>query len=81
MCRYAVFATLALATQHSISGVIVGAMAAHMLANIMAVVGGEMLSNVISEKIMALTGGCVFLLFSLLSAYEAWTHQSLTSLI
>lgn len=65
------FATLALATQHNILGVIVGAMAAHMLANIMAVVGGEMLSNIISEKIMALTGGCVFILFALLSAYEA----------
>lgn len=68
------FATLALATQHNVVGVIVGAMAAHMLANIMAVVGGEMLSNVISEKVMAATGGFVFVAFSLLSAYEAFVH-------
>mmetsp|Transcript_31287 Transcript_31287/g.77814 ORF Transcript_31287/g.77814 Transcript_31287/m.77814 type:complete len:274 (-) Transcript_31287:265-1086(-) len=75
------FATIALATQHNPGSVIVGAMAAHMLANLMAVIGGEMLSNVISEKVMAFTGGCVFMLFAFISLWEALTHDDIMSLV
>uniref|UniRef100_A0A7S0T4X3 GDT1 family protein n=1 Tax=Mantoniella antarctica TaxID=81844 RepID=A0A7S0T4X3_9CHLO len=74
------FATVALATQHNIVGVIIGAMAAHVLANLMAVVGGEMLSNVISEKVMAFTGGCVFIVFACISLWEAIMHEDIMSL-
>jgi putative Ca2+/H+ antiporter (TMEM165/GDT1 family) len=45
-----------------------------MIANLMAVVGGEMLSGWVSEKIMAFTGGCCFMVFAAISAWEAITH-------
>lgn len=75
------FATLALATQHNVVAVVCGAMSAHIIANLMAVIGGEMLAGVISEKVMALTGGCVFLFFACISAYEAISHNDVLSLV
>ena len=69
------FATMALAMQHAPLGVICGAMCAHALANCIAVIGGEMLGNVVSEKYMAVTGGVVFLLFGAASLYEGITRQ------
>ena len=69
------FATMALAAQHAPLGVICGAMCAHALANCVAVIGGEMLGNAVSEKYMAVTGGVVFLLFGAASLYEGITRQ------
>ena len=71
------FATMALATQFSPFGVILGAMGAHTLANAIAVIGGAMLGNVISEKYMAVTGGVVFLTFAIASLYEGLTKDNL----
>jgi putative Ca2+/H+ antiporter (TMEM165/GDT1 family) len=70
------FATMALATQHAPLGVICGTMCAHALANSIAVVGGEMLGNVISEKYMALAGAVVFLTFGVASLYEGITNKN-----
>ena len=69
------FATMALATQHAPLGVICGAMCAHALANCIAVIGGEMLGNALSEKYMAVAGGVTFLFFGAASLYEGITHR------
>jgi putative Ca2+/H+ antiporter (TMEM165/GDT1 family) len=69
------FATMALATQHDPSGVIVGAMLAHACANTTAVVGGEMLGKHISEKIMALSGAVVFSVFAVASLWKGLTAE------
>ena len=71
------FATLTLATKHNPAGVVVGAMAAHAIANALAVVGGELLSKRISEKLMATLGGLFFVGFGALTAYEAYTGNEL----
>ena len=67
--------TMALATQHAPLGVICGAMCAHALANCIAVIGGEMLGNALSEKYMAVAGGVTFLFFGAASLYEGITHR------
>ena len=71
------FATLTLSTKHNPAGVVVGAMAAHAIANALAVVGGELLSKRISEKLMATLGGLFLVGFGALTAYEAYTGNEL----
>jgi putative Ca2+/H+ antiporter (TMEM165/GDT1 family) len=50
-------------------------MCAHALANCIAVIGGEMLGNALSEKYMAVAGGVTFLFFGAASLYEGITHR------
>ena len=58
-------ATIALAASQSPVGVAVGASAGHAAATAIAVLGGSLLSNRISEKSVGYTGGALFLLFAL----------------
>ena len=57
-------ATIALATTNSPVGVAVGATLGHALATIIAVVGGAICSKYISEKMVSLVGGVLFLVFA-----------------
>jgi putative Ca2+/H+ antiporter (TMEM165/GDT1 family) len=44
-----------------------GAIAAHLFATLLAVIGGAMLSKYISEKVVGITGGVLFLVFAVLT--------------
>lgn len=57
-------ATIALGAAQSPLGVAGGAIAAHALATLVAVVGGAMLSRHISERTVGFLGGGLFLLFA-----------------
>ena len=57
-------ATIALGAAQSPLGVAGGAIAAHALATLVAVVGGAMLSQHISEKAVGYVGGTLFLVFA-----------------
>lgn len=57
-------ATIALGAAQSPLGVAGGAILAHALATLVAVVGGAMLSQRISEKTVGYLGGTLFLVFA-----------------
>ena len=57
-------ATIALGAAQSPLGVAGGAIAAHALATLVAVIGGAMLSHRISEKTVGYLGGTLFLVFA-----------------
>lgn len=57
-------ATIALGAAQSPWGVASGAIAGHLLATVIAAVGGAFLANYISEKLVGYLGGVLFLLFA-----------------
>ena len=59
--------TIALAASSSPYGVAAGAIAGHALATGIAVVGGRLLSSLVSERVVTIFGGLLFLLFSALT--------------
>lgn len=60
-------ATIALAAAKNPAGVIVGGVAGHLCASIIAVVGGSLLGKYISERNARIFGGVMFLVFALLT--------------
>ncbi|KAI4326871.1 hypothetical protein L6164_019396 [Bauhinia variegata] len=58
------FSTIALAAASSPLGVIVGALAGHGVATLLAVLGGSLLGTFLSEKVIAYIGGVLFLVFA-----------------
>ncbi|CAI5495738.1 unnamed protein product, partial [Closterium sp. Naga37s-1] len=74
------FSTIALAAASSPAGVVTGAVAAHGVATVMAVLGGSFLSKYISEKTAAYVGGTLFLVFAAKPAGLLWpTLEALSS--
>lgn len=61
-------ATIALAASRDLYGVILGGVLGHAFCTGLAVVGGRLLATRISEKMVALTGGLLFLSFAVLTA-------------
>ncbi|KAL5848680.1 hypothetical protein ACOSQ4_006693 [Xanthoceras sorbifolium] len=57
-------ATIALGAAQSPLGVASGAIAGHLLATSIAVLGGAFLASYISEKVVGYTGGVLFLVFA-----------------
>lgn len=57
-------ATIALGAAQSPWGVASGAIAGHLLATILAIVGGAILAEYISEKLVGYLGGALFLVFA-----------------
>ncbi|KAL6841036.1 hypothetical protein ACP4OV_029005 [Aristida adscensionis] len=57
-------ATIALGAAQSPFGVASGAIAGHLIATALAIVGGAFLANYLSEKLVGLIGGGLFLLFA-----------------
>ncbi|GMI64275.1 CHLOROPLAST MANGANESE TRANSPORTER1, BIVALENT CATION TRANSPORTER 2 [Hibiscus trionum] len=57
-------ATIALGAAQSPWGVASGAIAGHLLATSIAIVGGALLANYISEKLVGYLGGALFLIFA-----------------
>lgn len=61
-------ATIALAAQQNMWGVILGGILGHACCTSLAVIGGRLLATRISERAVALVGGILFLSFALLTA-------------
>ncbi|KAL1192914.1 Protein PAM71-homolog [Cardamine amara subsp. amara] len=57
-------ATVALGAAQSPLGVASGAIAGHLVATLLAIMGGAFLANYISEKLVGYTGGALFLVFA-----------------
>jgi len=57
-------ATIALGAAQSPWGVASGAIAGHLLATSIAILGGGFLANYISEKLVGYLGGALFLVFA-----------------
>eukprot|EP00899_Mesostigma_viride_P013234 jgi/Mesvir1/21911/Mv01971-RA.4 len=57
-------ATIALGATQSPFGVAAGAIAGHFLATTLAVIGGSVLSRHISERVVTIVGGVMFLIFA-----------------
>ncbi|CAL5018230.1 unnamed protein product [Urochloa decumbens] len=57
-------ATIALGAAQSPLGVASGAIAGHLIATALAILGGAFLANYLSEKLVGLLGGVLFLLFA-----------------
>ncbi|GAB2296753.1 Protein pam71, chloroplastic [Dionaea muscipula] len=64
------FSTIALAAASSPLGVIGGALAGHGVATLLAVLGGSLLGTFLSEKVIAYTGGGLFLIFAGITLIE-----------
>ncbi|XP_010473668.1 PREDICTED: GDT1-like protein 1, chloroplastic isoform X2 [Camelina sativa] len=67
------FSTIALAAAASPLGVIAGALAGHGAATLLAVLGGSLLGNFLSEKAIAYVGGVLFLVFAAVTVAEIVT--------
>ncbi|KAL8150401.1 hypothetical protein V2J09_020209 [Rumex salicifolius] len=64
------FSTVALAAASSPLGVIGGSLAGHGVATLIAVLGGSLLGTFLSEKVIAYTGGVLFLVFAGITLIE-----------
>ncbi|KAL2902720.1 Protein PAM71 chloroplastic [Bienertia sinuspersici] len=64
------FSTIALAAASSPLGVIGGALAGHGAATLLAVAGGSLLGNFLSEKAISYVGGVLFLVFAGITLIE-----------
>jgi len=62
-------ATIALGAAQNPVGVFAGAVAGHALATSLAVLGGAILSERISERTLSITGGVMFLVFALATLF------------
>lgn len=65
-------ATVALAAAKSPMGVIVGGISGHLIASIIAVVGGSYLGKFISEKNARLIAGVLFIVFAVLTVFSIY---------
>jgi Ca2+/H+ antiporter, TMEM165/GDT1 family len=63
------FATIALATHHNRIGVTLGAILAHTICSAIAVFAGQSIASEISEKLVNLVGGWLFIVFALISIF------------
>lgn len=61
-------ATIALAASKDVYGVIIGGILGHAVCTSLAVIGGRLLATRISERLVALIGGIMFLSFALITA-------------
>jgi len=64
------FSTIALAAASSPLGVVGGAVVGHGVATLIAVLGGSLLGTYLSEKVIAYTGGILFLIFAATTLFE-----------
>lgn len=56
--------TIALSASKDPFGVVIGALLGHSICTAIAVVGGKLLAEKISERMMAIAGGVLFLIFA-----------------
>lgn len=63
-------ATIALAASNNPAGVTVGAVLGHSICAAIAVIGGKLIAGRISERMMTVLGGCLFLIFGIVAALE-----------
>jgi putative Ca2+/H+ antiporter (TMEM165/GDT1 family) len=63
-------ATIALAAGNNPIGVTIGAILGHAICAAIAVIGGKMIAGRISERQLTFIGGCLFLVFGIVSAIE-----------
>jgi Ca2+/H+ antiporter, TMEM165/GDT1 family len=63
-------ATIAMGTAKDPMGVAIGGVVAHALCTGVAVIGGKLLATKISEKVVLLVGGALFLVFAAHSIWE-----------
>ena len=66
-------ATIALAAASDPLGVVAGAVVGHGTATAIAVAGGSLLSEYVSEKVVAYVGGSLFIVFAAITAAEIAT--------
>jgi len=66
-------ATIALAAQKDPYGVTLGGIVGHTFCTSLAVIGGRMLASRISERTVAISGGCLFLIFAV---HGVWIGSS-----
>jgi Ca2+/H+ antiporter, TMEM165/GDT1 family len=64
------FATITLAAAHHPGGVALGAIAGHTLCTLIAVIGGRLIAGRISERMVTLIGGVLFLVFAAVAWFE-----------
>lgn len=64
------FATIALAASNSAVGVTLGAISGHAICSLIAVIGGRLIAGRISERMITLIGGILFLVFAAADWYE-----------
>ncbi|CDU22331.1 uncharacterized protein SPSC_00961 [Sporisorium scitamineum] len=69
-------ATIALAAAHNVTLVCVGTIAGHACCTGLAVLGGSWLATRISVKHVTLGGACMFLLFAVVYAWEAYAEPN-----
>lgn len=62
-------ATISLAAHENPIGVILGACVGHTICTSLAVFGGEWLGKRISSRVVALGGGCLFIVFAIINAW------------
>ncbi|HIK28179.1 MAG: TMEM165/GDT1 family protein [Oscillatoriaceae bacterium SKW80] len=63
-------ATITLAAANNPAGVALGAVLGHSICAALAVIGGKLIANRISERMMTTLGGCLFLIFGIVAAFE-----------
>jgi Ca2+/H+ antiporter, TMEM165/GDT1 family len=64
------FATIALAASNSAVGVTIGAISGHAICSLIAVIGGRLIAGRISERMITLLGGILFLVFAMVDWFE-----------
>ena len=64
------FATIALAAANNPVGVTLGAIAGHTICAAIAVIGGKLIAERISEQSVTRLGGLLFLLFAVIAWFE-----------
>lgn len=63
-------ATITLAAANNPVGVALGSILGHSICAALAVIGGRLVAYRISERMMTALGGCLFLLFGIVAAFE-----------
>ena len=70
-------ATIALAAASSPAGVVAGAVAGHGVATAIAVLGGSVLGEVVSEQLVQYVGGSLFLVFAATTTLDIISKSTL----